>query len=181
MDKRDILFAGFSVFLFILIVLALYKESNPEWPERSIDWRDYQREYYKKLAAKLNDKEIAKTPLKIQQIWNKELNRADRCMTCHMGINKSIFSDEEHPYKSHPDLDGYISKHPFEKFGCTICHQGDGQTVKYTQTHGHVEHLDWQPLEGVYLQSSCTKCHIEMFAENVYFPEAPVLMKGKSL
>lgn len=145
------------------------------------EWKDYQVTYNEKLAKVVNDPTIAKKPLHVEQIWNNALNRADRCTTCHAGIGNPAFANEPQPYKTHPNLTGYMSKHPFEKVGCTICHEGDGQAVTVEKTHGVVHHLDRQLRTAPTVQGSCTKCHYDLYSETVYWPEVPELMKGISL
>lgn len=168
---------GISGFLIVLqLGIFVYREETAEW-------KGYQSTYYKKLAEVTGDPKIAKTPIKVSQIWDKNLNRADRCTTCHVGIDNPAFENEPQPYTTHPNFkeSGYISKHPFEKFGCTICHEGNGQAVTVAATHGVVKHLDRQPLSSPYVQASCTKCHYELHVREVNWPEADVLMKGKKL
>lgn len=171
---KDFLFAILSFLIVIFIGVFAY------W-DISAEWKGYQTTYNEKLAKVVNDPNIAKTPLKVDQIWNKSLNRADRCTTCHAGIGNPAFEKEPQPYKTHPNLTGYISKHPFEKVGCTICHEGDGQALTVEKTHGVVKHLDRQLRTGSAVESSCTRCHYDLYSELVYWPEAPVLMKGISL
>lgn len=173
---RHFLFALFSLIVLFEVGLFAYRDANPEW-------KGYQRTYYKKLAEKLKDPTLASSPLNVEQIWDKELNRIDRCVTCHRGIGNPAFAGEPQPYTSHPAFakEGYISKHPFEKFGCTVCHEGDGQALTVEATHGVVHHLDRQMLSSPYVQASCTKCHYELYSPEVYWPETKELMRGKRL
>lgn len=174
MSFNDILFAVFSVSLFVLVSLVFWKEAHPEWEE-------HQRAFYERLAEKTGDPQSRHHPLKINQIWIAELNRADRCTICHLGIENPAFSDAPQPFTVHPYLDDYMSKHPFDRFGCTVCHDGNGRAVRFDKTHGFVKHLDRQPLSGAYVQSSCTRCHVEFYSPDVEFESAPELMRGKRL
>src|SRR4029079_781079 len=39
-----------------------------------------------------------------------------------------------HPFTTHPKLDlfvGSLSQHPMGKFGCTVCHQGQGSATSF--------------------------------------------------
>jgi cytochrome c2 len=174
MDIKSVLFAFFGGTLLLLLGIAAYRESNPEWHE-------YQRTYNEMLAKKLNRPELADMKLEIKQIWNQELNRPDRCMTCHTGAENPLFADAPQPYTSHPNLDGYMKAHPFNKYGCTICHEGNSQALRVEATHGYVKHLDWQPLSGPYVEASCTKCHTNIYESGLEFPSMPRLMHGKKL
>ena len=173
---RHFLFAIFSIVVLLELGMFAYREETPEW-------KRFQKDYYQKLAEKTSDAKIAQTPLRVKQIWNSSLNRADRCVTCHGGIGNPAFENEPQPYKTHPNFvkEGYISKHAFEKFGCTICHEGDGQAVTVERTHGVVHHLDRQLLTGPYVQAACTKCHYELYSPDVHWPETKTLMEGKRL
>jgi mono/diheme cytochrome c family protein len=90
----------------------------------------------------------------------KQVNRVDRCATCHMFIDRAGFDkqtlaglgrpseskngeksqqvalkpSEIAVYCNHPRLDLYVgsnSAHPVEKFGCTVCHSGQGGSATF--------------------------------------------------
>lgn len=177
---RHILFAISSLAVLFFLAAFVYMEETAEW-------KGYQREYYRKLAEITGDPSVAGTPLKVMQIWNEELGQADRCTSCHLGIDNPAFADADQPLKAHPFFvdakgeKGFVFYHPFEKFGCTICHEGDGQATRVDRTHGEVHHLDRPLLAGKEIESSCTKCHLELYSSEVYWPETPTLMEGKRL
>jgi len=174
MQFKDLLFVLSSLTLLCLLGFVVYQEEKPEW-------ESYQRQFYQLQVKKTADPKMAGVPLGIKQIWNQELGRADRCITCHMGIDKASFVDAPQPLKTHPELNGFMKKHPFDKFGCTICHDGDGRATRFDRTHRVVEHLERQPLAGPYVQASCTRCHLELHAPGVEFAETPELNLGKRL
>lgn len=171
---KDFLFAICSLLVLFFLGVFVYQDATAEW-------KGYQSTYYEKLARLTNNPEIAKTPLKVTQVWNKSLDRADRCTTCHVGVSNPAFKNEPQPYKTHPDFPGYMASHPFEKFGCTICHEGDGQAVTVEKTHGVVRHLDRQLRTAPYIQAACSKCHYELYSEDLYWKEVPQLMEGIKL
>lgn len=182
MDIKNVLFAIAGLSTALLFGYHSYQGANPEW-------QGYQRTYYKMLAEKMNDPKLADAPLKIDQVWLPTVNnRADRCMTCHKGVGNPLFKDAPQPFTTHPQFfdennkgTGYMVKHPFAKYGCTVCHEGDPQALQVEKTHGNVHHLDRELLAGVFTESSCSKCHQSLFARRVDFPEAPTLMAGKAL
>jgi|SRR5579862_277091 len=116
---------------------------------------------------------------KIQQVvleefdrnnFDKPIARVDRCTSCHAGINKVGFEDQPNPWKTHPDRDVLLGKHPPEKFGCTPCHNGQGPAVNspatahgnFVDEHGHLENVDFieaPMLRGEKMQANCIKCH----------------------
>lgn len=108
--------------------------------------------------------------------------KVDRCTTCHLFIDKKGFEEQENPYKTHPDLDtlavGLNSHHPVKDFGCTSCHNGEGQRVfdfsapahmpnskkqedEWKKKYGwHAPHkVDSPMLPLKHTEAGCLKCH----------------------
>jgi cbb3-type cytochrome oxidase cytochrome c subunit len=121
----------------------------------------------------------------IEQISNLELGRVDRCVTCHLGIDDPHFVDVPEPLKSHVpnslmDIGRY---HPFQTYGCTICHEGQGLATRLAEAFGHEAHFH-QPVLGRDLtQGSCLPCHPERIAlpELPALEAAPLLEQGRRL
>jgi len=64
----------------------------------------------------------------------KTVPKMDRCTTCHLAIDKAGFEKYPQPFTTHPNLDVYLgskSVHPIDKIGCTVCHEGMGQSVSF--------------------------------------------------
>jgi len=116
-----------------------------------------------------------------QDLHYVEVPRVDRCMTCHMPINREGY-DAEQPWASHSNLDLYVgstSPHPMEEFGCTTCHFGRDRSVDFTramhwpnteeQEHAWREeygwkeptHWDFPMLPTSYMNATCFKCHMD--------------------
>ena len=120
--------------------------------------------------------------------------KVDRCMSCHLAIDKKGFENFPEPFKTHKDFEVF-RKHPYEKFGCTSCHDGQGEGLSFydaahtsrndEQARRWTETLNWKPishwekpmLQGDFVQSSCRRCHL--LEEDI--PGAPVLTKGIDL
>ena len=171
------------------------------------EWKPYQREYYRRMAAETRARmEKAASPeekqrlsnevwswdwrgLAIKQIIARDLGRADRCVTCHVGMdeftNPSLTNDfKENPYKPHPDLSGLVKKHSFQKFGCVVCHGGQGLATTVRGAHEGIEvhygesHIASQyMLRPPFLQANCAKCHADLDKTR----GAEVAAKGKAL
>jgi ferredoxin len=167
---KNILFGVLSLTLLGLLGFVVYKDENPEW-------KPYQRQYYRLLAEKMGDPKLAATPPKLAQTWLPDLSRTDRCMNCHMGIANPAFADQPQPFKAHPFLDTYMKSHPFEKFGCTACHDGDGRP-RWRKDPWIVHHLivNWRQGDGAV---ACARCHTDIHEPGVDYPEAPAIMFGK--
>ena len=112
---------------------------------------------YKEAMANLGSR---RPGLQVYQVHLEELNEVDRCMSCHVGINKKESVSEEHPYARHPRKEVYLGKHPPEQFGCAICHEGQARaTTSAKKAHGEVEYWLDPMNKGKMAQSSCVKCH----------------------
>ena len=60
--------------------------------------------------------------------------KMDRCQTCHLAIDKKGYEKYPQPFTTHPDLATYLggsSPHPIDRIGCTVCHEGMGQSVSF--------------------------------------------------
>jgi mono/diheme cytochrome c family protein len=107
-------------------------------------------------------------------------------------------------YAAHPRLDLFVdgnSPHSAEKFGCTICHAGQGSATTFlkashmpdnaAQKHQWAKTMDWKSdhywdfpmLPKRFLESSCVKCHHQMtdLIREGNREEAPKLLKGFNL
>src|SRR5262249_41975645 len=132
-----------------ILLLALFVGNLIKDQQRGWQW--YQKEYKRRDVARLQAKvanattpeakdtaleelKVAKKmPIEIRQIWSQDLNTVDRCITCHVGydpLNNSSLTTEfkEQPFSA-PDNDKALAihkAHDLEKFGCVVCHGGQG-------------------------------------------------------
>jgi mono/diheme cytochrome c family protein len=144
--------------------------------ERRIRLSDYQRirERMDDIMRPILPGLRVTRPPEIQQIvltglnttnFNEPLMRVERCQTCHMGIDRPGFGDAEQPYATHPHREILSAHHPVEKFGCTICHAGQGVALTVPTAHGELHIFDQTPrlaeplLTDTWIQSQCRKCH----------------------
>ena len=140
------------------------------WSDRAHDWRFYQMEFRSLVAEQFGEEKAATVPSGLQQIWVADLQRADRCTTCHQGINWKGFEKADHPYRTHPEAP--LRTHPVEEFGCTACHGGQGWAIDTEAAHGQVAHWE-EPLlsrslgdaytlagdKNALMQMNCNACH----------------------
>src|SRR4051812_19280321 len=175
MYKR--LFLWGNIILLVLIVLAMMKDTFRPW-------MPYQRKYRSMQVAAEPAEEakkiIASRPIEIKQTILVPLGNVDRCITCHQGMDSLATPNltnnfSENPYKSHPG--DFLKNHPPDKFGCVICHGGQGLATDFVDA-GHTPKDDaqraewkkkyhWEPAEHwetpmlrpPYTQAACVKCH----------------------
>jgi mono/diheme cytochrome c family protein len=99
--------------------------------------------------------------------FNEPLMRVERCETCHMAIDRAGFEGEPQPFATHPHRDILLAHHPIEKFGCTVCHAGQGVALTVPTAHAELDLFDQTPrlteplLTGPWIQSQCRKCHAQ--------------------
>jgi cytochrome c551/c552 len=87
-------------------------------------------------------------PFQIQQIvtsWmvherDVDIQQVDRCHTCHMGVDSGNYTDAsiQKEFRTHPNRKLLFASHPIDKFGCTVCHQGQGRATD------NLAHSKWQ-------------------------------------
>jgi len=160
--KDSILLYSFGGAILIITALVFWNYYTPEW-------KDYQDEFRDMVAKKFGRDRASQAPRGLHQIWVKDLNRVDRCTTCHEGMEWKGLEGAPNPFKSHPQE--ILKKHPLNEYGCTVCHGGQGYATDMEAAHGFTP--DWEnPLMGrqisdLYLvkdrkammQMNCNVCH----------------------
>lgn len=142
-------------------------------------WQSLQRDYRDILQRKATD-ELGRDLLRnfrieLKQVNVPALNVVDRCVSCHTGIDDPRMTDVPQPFRVHPG--DILRHHPVDRFGCTICHEGQGAATTYRDAaHQELEFWDRPMLKGEYLQASCGKCHKE-----ANIPQAPILSAARIL
>ena len=162
-----------------------------------------------------------------QTLGMAEIARFDRCRSCHQNIDKttssggaafpaghpSTASVEDwvkeskfpQPFSTHPNTELFCtasSPHPVAKFGCTICHDGQGSgtsfgNAEHTPNDPHLSH-EWHGEYGYhpnhfweypmqpsrFAESTCIKCHhsvTELGVSPKFGASAPKVVKGYEL
>jgi cytochrome c2 len=148
-----------SILMFLLVLTTFYRQANPEW-------KRYQQDFKKLLDDKISPEAASAFDFSVEQIWIPDINRVDRCVSCHLGYDNPLLSDVKEPFRTHPD----ITPHSVLKMGCTLCHGGQGFSLKKNDAHGETEHWE-EPLLGQktgerygfngneLIQINCNICH----------------------
>lgn len=156
-----------------------------------------------------------------------KIARFDRCRTCHQNIDKTATggfpafpeghpSDADvatwvsedkfpQPYATHSNTELFCtasSPHPVAKFGCTICHDGQGSgtsfgnaehtpdtpqlAAEWHEEYGyHANHFWEYPMQPTrFAESTCIKCHhgmTELGVNPKFGATAPKAFKGYQL
>ena len=163
----------------------------------------------------------------MQPLGMTEIARFDRCRTCHMNMDKTVPGNlpayphghpesanpedwvyenkHPHPYSTHPKPELYVtasSPHPVSKFGCTICHEGQGSGTSFSNAehspndpwihHQWSEEYGYHPnhfweypmLPDRFEESSCIRCHhrvVELGQHPDLGASAPKVVRGFNL
>lgn len=145
-------FAVLAAVLAVLVVAGFFKEERREW-------RAYQERFRALEAARataVDERQAAeRRPIELRQIVVAELDVVDRCTSCHLGVADPTYAGAEQPFAYHPDHE----LHPFERFGCTVCHAGQGRATSAREAHGNVPFWDQPMLPLDYVEASCGGCH----------------------
>lgn len=162
--------------LIILIVTAWIREGFLS------DWKEIQSDYYRMIPEDLGEEaEPLNASVRIHQVSPEGLNRTDRCMTCHLGMENPAMADAPQPHTMHPGE--YLIQHPTEKFGCTVCHGGQGRALDRISAFGEeaFTHWDLPLLHPPYIESSCGKCHLGIFSEQSVLEGTETFIHGKEI
>lgn len=167
------LLLGGSLLTTGLLIFAALKENYLS------EWHTTQRQYRTFLQQKATDALgralLRDFRIELKQISVPALNAVDRCVTCHTGIDDPRTADLPQPFRTHPG--NILAKHPVDRFGCTVCHLGQGLAVSYEDAaHKALEFWERPMLKGDYLQASCAKCHLEPD-----FSGTPLLAAGRKM
>lgn len=167
--RMRLLFAVLSPLFLIMCVYAIHSEEGREW-------RQYQDQFAQLLVdraqAKLQNAgddereaarwrriiaEASQSQAEIKQIYLEDIKVADRCTTCHLGIDNPLFEDAPLPFRMHPQA--VLETHDVKRFACTLCHGGQGLATTADEAHG--QEANWsQPLRPTTaLQGACAGCH----------------------
>ena len=163
-------------YFFVLCLVALVLMLGAIWQASAPSWKKYQGEYHR-LAAEGEPNAAAKNaelnaPVVIRQILLPGLQRVDRCTTCHMGVEDPTMKKAAQPFTYHSNL----APHTPARFGCTICHGGQGLATDQGNAHGQVDFWKEPLLPRDYIRASCGRCHKEGDV-----PGVPELTEGRRL
>ncbi len=160
---KDKIFVSVASIVFLLITgYIIFNYLTPEW-------KMYQQDFTLAVEEKFGEERAATVRGGLQQIYVKDLDVTDRCITCHMGMEWKGMENVEHPFRSHPKE--ILANHPISKFGCTPCHGGQGFATDMEAAHGFAPFWE-EPLLGkelaefyvisdkkAMMQMNCNKCH----------------------
>ena len=122
--RLHVLFACLGLSFLLIFSWVMYREETAEWRSTQARFRQLER-------TRKNPHQLAQSASigGLRQVWLPELGRVDRCGTCHLGIDDPAFAGAPAPFAAHPGT--WLSTHPTDRFGCTVCHDGQGQATDF--------------------------------------------------
>jgi cbb3-type cytochrome c oxidase subunit III len=143
-------------------------------------WKTVQRQYRDILRERATDDRgrelLAKFRIEMKQASVPALGTVDRCVTCHNGVDDPRMADLAQPHRTHP---GHIlDKHPVDRFGCTVCHHGQGAALTFREAKADDVYWDYPLLPPEMTEATCVTCHD---AEKLPPDQAPLLLAGAEL
>jgi hypothetical protein len=156
--------------LAVLAVLLLVATGWLVYGEWSPEHLRHQRQFREAVRQKFGADAARSVPSGIAQVWVPQTGDANRCVACHLAVTWRGFEGAAEPLRTHrADL---LGTHPAERFGCTLCHGGQGWAVDRERAHGQVPHWD-EPLfdttlarslmpglgRGALMELRCNVCH----------------------
>jgi mono/diheme cytochrome c family protein len=143
-------------------------------------WQLVQRQYRDILQRKATDErgqELYRNfRVELRQVSVPELKAVDRCVSCHVGIDDPRMTDVEQPFAVHPG--NILEHHPVDRFGCTVCHQGQGPATNFRDAKAEDAYWDYPLLTAELTQSSCLACHDP---ERLPAKQVELLLTGRQL
>ena len=169
--RSRLLFAVLSPIFLLICVVAIHGEETGEWRQYQDGFRKL---FTERAEARLTEArgggdaaeiahwtrvagEASQVQSEIQQIFVAELEVADRCTSCHQGIDNPLFLDAPQPWRSHPGK--LLESHDATRFGCTICHDGQGSATTTEAAHGHEANWPRVMMPAAVTESACSRCH----------------------
>jgi len=168
------LLLGSSLVSLVFLVLAAVQENYFS------QWQVVQRQYQSLLKDKATDErgqELYRSfRVELRQVSVPGLNAVDRCVSCHVGIDDPRMTDVPQPFAVHPG--DILEKHPVDRFGCTVCHQGQGPATNFLDAKAEDAFWDYPLLTAELTQSSCLSCHDP---ERIPARQVELLVAGRQL
>jgi len=149
-----LLISGVALMTFAL--LAAVREASPEWKGYQSRYKEL---FMERAEGEFMEEKARAVDYGIRQIYLGDLDRIDRCTSCHLGVENPLMEGAEKPFTRHSGE--YLKNHSVNEFGCTVCHYGQGRATNSKEAHGIDRETYWNypvaPLK--YIESSCAQCH----------------------
>jgi mono/diheme cytochrome c family protein len=146
-------------------------------------WYQVQRDYRELLRARATDdrgRELLRNfRVEVKQVSVPALGAVDRCVTCHNGIDDPRMTDVALPHRVHSG--DVLTYHPPDRFGCTVCHQGQGPATNFFDAKAEEAYWDYPLLPRELTQATCVTCHDPAYLAGASPAQVERLLDGMRL
>lgn len=157
-----IAFAALGVAFLAIFSWVLLQEFFAEWRSEQAEFRAIQRQVKDPHALSLGAEVDG-----IRQVWLRDIDRVDRCTTCHLGTDDPDFVTAKQPFTTHSG--SWLRTHPSERFGCTVCHGGQGEATNYRDAaHAPIPHWPDPVRPRELVEANCGACHRERAPDQAF-------------
>jgi sulfur oxidation c-type cytochrome SoxX len=143
-----------SLALVATVVWAVVKEVRAEW-------RVWQGRYAALEAGEPGSGPAGEDGTRgLQQVWLPDLDRVDRCTSCHLGVADPARKDAKQPFRAHPGR--WLETHRPDRYGCTSCHGGQGEATTHRgAAHEPIPYWPEPMASRELMEARCGTCHRE--------------------
>jgi sulfur oxidation c-type cytochrome SoxX len=156
-------FAALSLAVAATVVSGVVKE-------RRLEWRLWQARF-RALQASTPGTPNGGNGVEeegIQQIWLPDLDRVDRCTSCHLGIAAPEMRAAPLPFRAH--VGRWLETHRPDRFGCTSCHGGQGEATAFLPAaHRPIPFWPEPMVTPELMDARCGTCHKERRPRGTYW------------
>ncbi|HEX7602975.1 MAG TPA: c-type cytochrome [Polyangiaceae bacterium] len=153
---------AFAILSIVLLGVLAIAPSTTHFSE----WRAVQQRYNARArSAKLDPIDV-----RIRQT-SPSPDVVDRCGSCHLGADGVPPVDGDPLFAAHPPI-----PHDPTRFGCTICHGGQGRALTARAAHTGESNWDEPLLPRPYREAACGVCH-----SRVVVPDPERVASGQAL
>lgn len=155
-------FAALGLAFVAIFSWVLLQETFAEWRTRQAEFQVIERQVKDPHALSL-----AAPVGGIRQIWLRDIDRVDRCTTCHLGVDDQDYAAAPQPFTAHSGK--WLTTHPPDRFGCTICHGGQGEATNYRDAaHQPIPHWPEPVRPRELIEANCGTCHRERAPQEAF-------------
>jgi mono/diheme cytochrome c family protein len=148
-------FTALGLAFLAIFAWVFFKEYLAGWRARQAEFRRLEEQVKDPHALS-----VAPRAEGIHQVWIQDLDRVDRCTTCHLGADDPDFAKAPQPFQAHSG--NWLRTHRPDRFGCTACHGGQGEATTYHDAaHQPIPHWTAPMRSPELMEANCGACHRE--------------------
>jgi mono/diheme cytochrome c family protein len=173
---RWTLLAGSLLTIALLVTAAVRENFFAQWYQVQRDYRDL---LWQKATDEQGKALAQNFRIELKQFSVPALKAVDRCASCHNGIDDPRMTDVVLPHRVHSG--DVLKAHPPDRFGCTVCHQGQGLATNFFDAKAEDAYWDYPLLPRELTQATCVSCHDPAYLAKQSPEQVSLLLHGMRL